>query len=192
MEEPAAAWPENLESFPLSRGSHEWGAQWSLVSLQADSEKKSFLMAHTTAGAPPRSGLHLHLFVSNPLKSSPSRPGAPDRPRIRNETPGTKPPRQPLATTGGEIRSPRKQEFRRGAPGGGGLGARIGGPVELPGRRRNPAPNRRPIRGEQHQSTAREGEGGRERGGGRIERGGERNPNAPALMAGRSKKPAGK
>jgi hypothetical protein len=69
MEEPAAAWPENLESFPLSRGSHEWGAQWSLVSLQADSEKKSFLMAHTTAGAQIRTPLYL--FLSSPLKSSP-------------------------------------------------------------------------------------------------------------------------
>jgi hypothetical protein len=40
----------NLESFPLSRGSHECVAAWSLVSLQEDnSEKKSFLMAHTTA-----------------------------------------------------------------------------------------------------------------------------------------------
>ena len=62
MEEPAAAWPENLESFPLSRGSHEWGAEWSLVSLQADSEKKSFLMAHTTAKWRTKSELHLHLF----------------------------------------------------------------------------------------------------------------------------------
>jgi hypothetical protein len=52
MEEPPA-WPENLESFPRSRGSHEWGAEWSLVSLQVDSGKKSFLIAHTTPNQSP-------------------------------------------------------------------------------------------------------------------------------------------
>jgi hypothetical protein len=53
MEEELAAWAENLESFPRSRGSHEWGAEWSLVSLQMDSEKKSFLIAHTTPDQSP-------------------------------------------------------------------------------------------------------------------------------------------
>lgn len=41
----------NLESLPLSMGSHEWVADWSLVSLQeVNSEKKSFLMAHKYHG----------------------------------------------------------------------------------------------------------------------------------------------
>jgi hypothetical protein len=39
-----------LESFPPTRGSHDGGVEWSVVSLQDDSKKKSFLMAHSTAG----------------------------------------------------------------------------------------------------------------------------------------------
>jgi hypothetical protein len=35
-----------LESFPPTRGNHDGG----VVSLQDDSKKKSFLMAHSTAG----------------------------------------------------------------------------------------------------------------------------------------------
>jgi len=103
MEELAAAWPENLESFPLSRGSHEWGAEWSLVSLQADSEKKSFLMAHTTAKWRTKSEPHLHLFPStNPLKSSPSR--GPNHPRIgKKRRESNSPPRRgPAARFGAQ------------------------------------------------------------------------------------------
>jgi hypothetical protein len=68
MEEPPA-WPENLESFPRSRGSHEWGAEWTLVSLQVDSRKKSFLIAHTTPNQSPS------IFFLPP--SNASHPGAP-------------------------------------------------------------------------------------------------------------------
>jgi hypothetical protein len=58
-----------LESFPRSRGSHEWGAEWTLVSLQVDSRKKSFLIAHTTPNQSPS------IFFLPP--SNPSHPGAP-------------------------------------------------------------------------------------------------------------------
>ena len=105
-----------LGELPLSRGSHEWGAEWSLVSLQADSEKKSFLMAHTTAKWRTKSELHLHLFPSNPLKSSPSRgPNHPEFARnAANQTPAPAAWRGPAARFG----APRRQEFRRGrAPG---------------------------------------------------------------------------
>jgi hypothetical protein len=78
MEEPPA-WPENLESFPRSRGSHEWGAEWTLVSLQVDSRKKSFLIAHTTPNQspsifflPPSNASHpdAPILKSNPRRNS--------------------------------------------------------------------------------------------------------------------------
>ena len=163
MEEPAAAWPENLESFPLSRGNHEWGAEWSLVSLQADSEKKSFLMAHTTAKWRTKSELHLHLFPSNPLKSSPSRgPNHPEFARnAANQTPA------PAAWRGPATRFETQEgkNSRGGAPreGGGAAALDFGAPVEAPEQAAEPGPNHRPQlergKASRHQSAAREGEG---------------------------------
>jgi hypothetical protein len=92
-------------------------------------------------------------------------------------------------TPGGEIRSPRRQEFRSGAPrGGGGFG--LPSPSRAPEQPSEPGPNHRPL-GVRHQSAARERAGA----GADRERWREK-PKAPALMArhgpaGRSKRPSG-
>jgi hypothetical protein len=78
----------NLESFPLSRGSHECVAAWSLVSLQEDnSEKKSFLMAHTTANQI-RTLLSPFVFLPNPKSLHIQAPKSPPReaPQILQES----------------------------------------------------------------------------------------------------------
>jgi hypothetical protein len=60
----------------------------------------------------PKSGLHLHSLLStNPLKSSPSR--GPNHPEFARNAANQNPGASRVAGTGGEIRSPRRQEFRR-------------------------------------------------------------------------------
>lgn len=116
----------NLESFPLSRGSHECVAAWSLVSLQEDnSEKKSFLMAHTRANQ----SLVVPFCVPSESEIS-SHPGA----QIPSKRSAADPPRkQPAApeTRGGERR--RRQDSE---PGGGG-GAKFPGKDAPFGRQSN-------------------------------------------------------
>lgn len=72
-EEEELEWAVNLESFPLSRGSHEWVAAWSLVSLQeVNSEKKSFLMAHKYQGkSEPVPFFFVFVFLANSSNQEP-------------------------------------------------------------------------------------------------------------------------
>ena len=101
-----------LGELPLSRGSHEWGAEWSLVSLQADSEKKSFLMAHTTAGAQIRTPPPLlPLDKSTQILAI----QGPKSPRICKKRRESNPGASRVAGTGGEIRSPKKARIPEGA-----------------------------------------------------------------------------
>lgn len=83
-------WPANLESFPFSRGSHEWGAEWSLVSLQeVNSEKKSFLMLPTYQITQDKSPLQ-ESQEFNPLRRESSRLRSPNPKKKRRRWAGRK------------------------------------------------------------------------------------------------------
>ena len=139
MEEPAAAWPENLESSP-SRGAAMSGARSGAWSPCRPTRRRRASSWHI----PRRSGepnQNSTSTCSPRIHSNPRHPGAQITPNLQ-ETPRIKPRRQPRG--GDRRRDSEPQEGKNsggGTPreGGGAAALDFGGPVELPSRRRNPA-----------------------------------------------------